>query len=77
MIKSDGGSTAYYDIPEWVKDVNDIIHYKKMPFTIGNVFKACYRLGEKHGVDREYDLRKMIFFAERELEYLRTESLYG
>ncbi|WP_281024693.1 hypothetical protein [Rhizobium sp. BK376] len=41
-----------------------------MEFGIGNIFKACYRLGEKDGTDHSYDLKKIIFFAERELARL-------
>jgi hypothetical protein len=28
----------------------------------GDIFKACYRLGEKDGADLLYDLNKMEFF---------------
>jgi len=41
-----------------------------MGFNVGNIFKACFRLDDKEGTDRRYDLNKMIFFAQRELEYL-------
>lgn len=64
---SDGGSTDYYQLPQGSKDLQDIIEAKDMNFSIGNIFKACYRLGEKQGTSREYDLRKIIFFATREL----------
>lgn len=69
-IKSDGGSTGYYNIPKWAEDIGDLIHYKQMGFNVGNIFKACFRLDDKEGTDRRYDLNKMIFFAQRELEYL-------
>jgi hypothetical protein len=64
---SDGGSTDYYKIPDGATDLQDLIELKNMNFSIGNIFKACYRLGEKSGTDANYDLRKIIFFAEREL----------
>jgi hypothetical protein len=64
-IKSDGGSTGYYAIPTGATDLIDLIEYKKMSFSLGNIFKACYRLGEKEGNDLLYDLNKIIFFAER------------
>jgi hypothetical protein len=66
--KSDGSSTDYYKIPEGSTDLIDLIEYKNMNFAIGNIFKACFRLGEKADTDRAYDLRKIIFFAERELK---------
>ncbi|TCR92594.1 hypothetical protein EV561_10127 [Rhizobium sp. BK376] len=69
-VKSDGGSSSYYKIPKGCTDLLDLIEHKKMEFGIGNIFKACYRLGEKDGTDHSYDLKKIIFFAERELARL-------
>jgi hypothetical protein len=69
-IKSDGGSTSYYDIPQGAKDIGDLVEYKNMNFNVGNIFKAAYRLGEKDGNDLAYDLRKIIYFAQRELNRL-------
>ncbi|WP_179295903.1 hypothetical protein [Mesorhizobium sp. WSM4312] len=48
----------------------DLIEHKRMGFSIGNIFKACYRLGSKDGTTRAYDLRKIIYFAQRELDLL-------
>lgn len=70
-IKSDGGSSAYYDLPDGARDIGDLIEYREMPYGVANIFKACYRLGHKAGNDDEYDLRKIIFFAKRELEYVK------
>ena len=67
-VKSDGGSTSYYDIPQGAKDLGDLVEYKDMNFNIGNIFKAAYRLGEKDGTDKVYDLNKIIYFAQRELK---------
>ena len=69
-IKSDGGASSYYDLPEWCKTAGDIIRYKKMSYEIANIFKASFRYGEKDGAEKEYDLRKIIYFAQKELEYL-------
>lgn len=67
VITSDGSSTDYYKLPADGDDLLDLIEHKRMSFGVGNIFKACYRLGEKSGTDAAYDLRKMIFFATREL----------
>ncbi len=67
-VQSDGGSTAYYLLPAHARDIDDLIAHKRMSFRMGNVFKAAYRMGEKAGIDRAYDLRKIIFNAQRELE---------
>ncbi|GLU25784.1 hypothetical protein Brsp01_10170 [Brucella sp. NBRC 12950] len=44
-----------------------------MSFALGNIFKACYRFGEKDAASRLYDLNKNIFFAER-LEAIELRS---
>lgn len=70
-ITSDGKATAYYDFPEGATTLNDIIEFKNMSFARGNIFKAAYRLGEKNGIDDEYDLNKIIYYAERMLNQIR------
>lgn len=64
-VKSDGGATSYYELPDGATELNDLIEAKGMSFARGNVFKALWRIGEKEGTDVEYDLRKMEFFIER------------
>lgn len=64
-IASDGLATDYYKLPEGATELADLIDAKGMCFNRANIFKACYRLGEKDGVDLEYDINKIIFFAER------------
>lgn len=73
-VKSDGSSTDYYKLPPGATDLLDLIEHKEMDFAIGNIFKACYRLGEKEGTDLIYDLNKIIFFAERKKALLSTKS---
>ena len=73
-VKSDGGSTSYYNIPEYATDLQDLIEFKRMEFGLGNIFKACYRFGDKDGTSKRYDLNKMIFFAKRELARLDREE---
>lgn len=74
QTKSDGGSTDYYDIPQDAIDISDLIEHRKMSFGVGNIFKACYRLGMKSGIDDAYDLRKIIHFATRELQYVERRG---
>jgi hypothetical protein len=71
---SDGGSTDYYKLPEGATELLDLIEHKQMNFNVGNIFKAAYRLGEKAGNDLSYDLKKIIFFAERELARSSAKS---
>lgn len=75
-IKSDGGSTDYYKLPEHATELRHLISYKGMSKSRGDIFKACYRLGEKEGDDIIYDLKKIKFFAEDLLEmYERGEHI--
>ena len=67
-----GGSTpSQYALPYGAKELQDLIEHREMNFAVGNIFKACYRLGTKDGVSAEYDLNKIIFFARRELARIR------
>lgn len=63
-----GWSSDYYKLPDGAVELQDLIEYREMNFSVGNIFKAAYRLGHKDGTDAEYDLRKIIWFAQRELD---------
>lgn len=65
--KPSGGSSDYYNVPEDAKNIQDLIEHKNMTWSIANIFKACYRLGTKNGVDSQYDLKKIVYFGLREL----------
>ena len=73
---NNGGSTSYYKLPVDAREVQDLIEYKNMNFAMGNVFKACYRLGECGHSERLRDLNKMKWFIEREIsaELKKTEG---
>ena len=75
---NDGGSADYYKLPEGVTDLQDLIEYKDMSFSIGNILKSAYRLNNNTHSDRARDLRKIIWFAERELAKEKTggKTLY-
>ncbi len=76
-IKSDGWSTDYYQLPEGATELQDLIEYRDMNFSVGNIFKAAYRLGMKDGTDSLYDLRKIMWYAEREIsrrQYIPPEQ---
>jgi hypothetical protein len=68
-----GGSSSYYQLPEGATELLDLIEGKDMPYARANIFKACYRLGEKEGTDVLYDLRKIKFFADRMLRAYKEE----
>jgi len=73
LKQSDGGSTDYYKIPAGATDLQDLIEAKSMSFGRGNIFKAAYRLGED-GNDEVYDLKKIIWFAQRRLNELTVQA---
>ncbi len=68
---SDGLSTKYYELPYDATEMQDLIEHRKMNFAMGNIFKACYRYGHKENTSHEYDLNKIIWYANRELKRLQ------
>lgn len=73
MTKLSGADANYYKLPEGVRELQDLIEHRNMNFAIGNIFKASYRLGAKSGIDEIYDLEKIIFFAQREIDRIKKE----
>lgn len=69
-----GWSSSYYRLPVNAKELQDLIEHKDMNFSQGNMFKAIWRLGEKTGTSKQYDLEKIIWFAQRELERIKYEE---
>jgi len=68
---SDGGSSSYYKLPRDCKELQDVMWGQDMSFSQGNIFKAAYRWDKKP--DLEYNLRKIIWFANYELEKLYAD----
>jgi hypothetical protein len=63
----DGGDYAsYYELPEGCHRIQDVIVESGMAWNQANIFKAAYRWDKKP--DLEYNLRKIIFFAQDELD---------
>jgi hypothetical protein len=70
MAMSNGGSTPeQYALPEWATELQDLIEHRNMNFAVGNIFKACYRMGLKN--DDLYEINKIIWFAERERDRIQ------
>ena len=68
LEESSGFSSDKYKLPKGATELQDCIEHKSMNFAVGNIFKAAYRMGETKSP--AYDLEKIIWFAERELERL-------
>lgn len=57
--KSGGWSSKYYQFPKGATELDNLITHKKMPWHIANIFKACFRFGDKNSED--YELDKMAW----------------
>jgi hypothetical protein len=73
-IQSDGGSSGYYQLPKAAVEIQDLVEYRNMNFAVGNIFKAAYRMGQKAGNDELYEIRKIIWYANRELVRLKSQQ---
>lgn len=70
-----GGSTPkQYGLPAGATDLQDLIEYREMNFALGNIFKACYRRGTCSHSDELRDMRKILWFAQREIDRLEAEE---
>ncbi len=67
---SDGSTASYYELPQGSTELQHLISAKNMNAQIGEIFRACYRYGEVAHSPRERDLKKIIFYAQAELERL-------
>ena len=69
VIQSDSGDNAsYYELPKGCNRVQDLIIAMDMTWNQANILKSCIRWDKKP--DKEYNLRKIIFFAQDELDRL-------
>lgn len=70
--RDNGGSTpSQYALPVGAKELQDLIEYRGMNFAVGNIFKACYRLGHCDHSTRLRDMNKIVYFANREVDRLK------
>ena len=74
MIKSDGSTASYYELPEGATELQHLISHRNMNAQIGEIFRACYRYGEVAHSDRLRDAKKIRFYAEAEIERLEKEE---
>ena len=73
---NNGGSTDYYQLPPDAKEMQDLIEYRNMNFSQGNMFKALYRANADTNTHSSYerDLNKIIWFAQRELARIKENN---
>ena len=71
---SGGGSSSYYQLPEGSTELDDLIMFKRMPWPIANIFKACYRWDSGKN-KKEYEVDKIIWFANSIKKNLKRDWL--
>jgi hypothetical protein len=72
MSKNNGGDTDYYQIPKNSETLQDLIEYKELNFSQGNILKAIYRMNDDSHSSKERELNKIIWFAQRELKRIEN-----
>ena len=63
---NNGGNASYYELPTGAKQLQDLL--RDMTWNQANIMKAVYRWDKKPYL--EYNLRKIIFFAQDELDLI-------
>ena len=66
-----GDNASYYELPAGCHRLHDVIVHSNMTWNQANIFKSAYRWDKKP--DLEYNLRKIIFYAQDELDRLYAE----
>ena len=74
---NNGGSTDYYKFKANWKECQDIIESRELNFSQGNIFKSafCFNIGRHNATDYQRELNKIIYFANRELERIKNDTI--
>lgn len=73
-IKSDGSTAKYYELPQEATELQHLIAHKNMNAQIGEIFRACYRYGEVEHSEMLRDAKKILFYAQAEIDRLENIS---
>lgn len=71
-ITSDGSTASYYELPRGAKELQDLISHRNMNSQIGEIFRACYRMGRAAHSDELRDVKKILFYAKAEVARLEA-----
>ena len=74
-ITSDGSTASYYELPRGAKELQDLISHRNMNSQIGEIFRACYRMGRAAHSDELRDATKILFYAKAEVARLEALAL--
>jgi len=69
-IESDGSTASYYELPLCATELQHLISHKNMNSQIGEIFRACYRYGEVAHSEKIRDAKKILFYAQAEVDRL-------
>ena len=67
---SDGSTANYYELPIGATQLQDLISFKDMNSQIGEIFRACYRMGQAAHSPNLRDAKKILFYAQAEVNRL-------
>lgn len=70
LSTSDGSTASYYELPKSATELQHLISHRDMNAQIGEIFRACYRYGMVSHSPKVRDIKKIIFYAQAELERL-------
>lgn len=73
-MKSDGSTADYYKLPEGATELQHLISHRNLNAQDGEMFRAIYRKGRASHSDELRDARKVLFYAQAEVE--RLERLH-
>ena len=69
-VTSDGSTASYYELPNGASELQHLISHRNMNAQIGEIFRACYRMGLVSHSDELRDAKKILFYAKAEVARL-------
>ena len=72
--RSDGSTADYYKLPDGATELQHLISHRNMNAQIGEILRACYRYGLASHSDQLRDAKKILFYAQAEVERLEKLS---
>lgn len=70
--RSDGSTASYYQLPPGCTELQDLISYRNMNSQDGEIFRAIYRKGRASHSDELRDAKKVLFYAQAEVNRLEA-----
>jgi len=71
---SDGSTASYYELPDGATELQELISYRNMNAQDGEIFRAIYRKGRASHSDELRDAKKVLFYAQAEVERLERHG---